>query len=261
MIELIDSHCHVNFSPLGENISEIFNAAAGNNVSHMLCVSVCARDYPQVRELAVKHAHVFASVGIHPNETDEEEVDLQWLVDESANQRVVAIGETGLDYFRSEGNLDWQRDRFIRHIQAARQVHLPLIIHMREATDDTLTLMKEHCADEPGGVMHCFAEDWSTAKRALDLGFYISFSGIVTFKSAKALQEVAQKVPLDRMLVETDCPYLAPVPFRGKTNQPAYVLHTAEKIAELRCQPLDEIAAATTHNFFELFHKAKRIIS
>jgi TatD DNase family protein len=260
LLELVDSHCHVNFSPLGENITEVFKAAQNNGVSHMLCVSVCAQDYPQVLNLATQFNHVFASVGVHPNETDEDEVDVQWLVNEAINNRVVAIGETGLDYFRSDGDLDWQRDRFVRHIQAAKQSELPLIIHMRDATDDTLRLMAEHSADQPGGVMHCFAEDWSTAKRALDLGFYISFSGIVTFKSATALQEVAQKAPLDRILVETDCPYLAPVPFRGKTNQPAYVLHTAEKVAELRGMSIEDVAVATTENFFTLFHKAQRIV-
>ena len=232
------------------------SAARLNDISHMLCVSVNAAEYPEVVGLAESYPHVFASVGIHPNEAPENDVELDWLIDQSNHPRVVAIGETGLDYFRSEGQLDWQRQRFAQHIEAARRVGLPLIIHMREATKDTLGLMKSLGAEEAGGVMHCFAEDWAAASIALDLGFYISFSGIVTFKSATALQEVARKVPLERMLVETDAPYLAPVPFRGKINQPAYVRHTAEFVAGLRQQPIEEVAEATTQNFFELFSKA-----
>ncbi len=259
-MELVDSHCHLDFSPLGEDLENVLNAARENTVTHLLCVSVNMRDYPSVRSLAENCKHIFASVGIHPNERDEPETDVETLVAEARRPEVVAIGETGLDYFRSEGELDWQRERFVRHIEAARISSLPLIIHMRDACDDTLTLMKHNDADRPGGVMHCFSEDWSAAQRALDLGFYISFSGIVTFKSARALQEVARRIPLDRMLVETDAPFLAPVPYRGKTNQPAYVRYTAEHIASLRDQPVEEIAAATTENFFHLFSKAKRAV-
>ncbi|HID49558.1 MAG TPA: TatD family deoxyribonuclease, partial [Chromatiales bacterium] len=171
---------------------------------------------------------------------------------------VVAIGETGLDYFRSEGDLEWQRDRFRRHIEVARQSGKPLIIHMRDATEDTLRVMREEKADEIGGVMHCFVEDWEIAKQALDLNFYLSFSGIVTFNSAKALKEVARQVPADRYLVETDAPYLAPVPNRGKPNQPAWVRYVAEHVAELRGETLESVAATTTDNFYTLFRQARR---
>jgi len=195
---------------------------------------------------------------VHPNETEGHDPDVDELLKLASDDNVVAIGETGLDYFRSEGDLEWQRDRFRRHIAAAKQSDKPLIIHMRDATDDTLRVMKEEGADEIGGVMHCFVEDWETAKKALDLNFYISFSGIVTFKSAKALQEVAKNVPADRYLVETDSPYLAPVPYRGKSNQPAWTRHVAEFIAGLRNTTLDEVAEQTTHNYFQLFKYDKK---
>ncbi|KAA3633221.1 MAG: TatD family deoxyribonuclease [Proteobacteria bacterium] len=256
-MELVDSHCHIDFEPLGDNVETVLDAALRNDVAYLLCVSVNMRDYPRVRELAENHERVFASVGVHPNECDEAETSVDELVAHSTHRRVVAIGETGLDYFRSTGDLDWQRDRFSRHIEAARQSGLPLIIHTRDAAEDTLRMMRENRADDSGGVMHCFSEDWTVAKQALDLGFYISFSGIVTFKSALALREVAKKTPLDRILVETDAPYLAPVPHRGKTNQPAFVRHTAQFVAELRQEPLEEFAAASTRNFFQLFGKAR----
>ncbi|MFT5112720.1 MAG: TatD DNase family protein [Parasphingorhabdus sp.] len=259
-MDLVDSHCHIDFEPLGSNTKEVLQSALNNSVKTLLCVSVNMRDFPKVRKLADEHENVFASVGVHPNEQDEAETLAETLVDHAtSSDRVVAIGETGLDYFRSEGNLDWQRKRFSQHITAAKTVDLPLIIHMRDATEDTLKMMKDEGADQPGGVMHCFAEDWPVAKLALDLGFYISFSGIVTFKNALDLKEVARNVPEDRMLVETDSPYLAPVPFRGKVNQPAYVLHTAECIAELRSETVEHIAEVTTNNFFNLFKKTSRI--
>jgi len=204
-----------------------------------------------------KMPKVFASVGVHPNEHDGLDPSVEKLVELADNEKVVAIGETGLDYFRSEGDLEWQRDRFRRHIEAAKQTGKPLIIHSREAKEDTIKLLQEENAQDIGGVMHCFAEDWEMAKQAMDLNFYISFSGIVTFKSATTLQDVAKRVPLDRMLVETDSPWLAPMPFRGKTNQPAYVKYVAEYIAELRDDSVDNIATATTENFFRLFSSAK----
>ncbi len=256
-MQLVDSHCHIDFAPLGEDLPRVVAAAAANEVGHLLCVSVNMRDYPRVRGIAEKYGNVFASVGVHPNERDEEEVSTARLVDEARHPRVVAIGETGLDYFRSEGDLDWQRQRFARHIDAAIAAGLPLIIHTRDAADDTLDMMRECNASDAGGVMHCFAENWEVARRALELGFFISFSGIVTFKSARELQEVARRVPRDRMLVETDAPYLAPVPHRGKTNQPAWVRHTAEFIADLRGESLEQVAEATTGNFFRLFAKAR----
>ena len=259
-MNLVDSHCHINFDELHQRLPEILTNAEQSNVSHMLCVSVNLEDFPEVLSLAEQHSHIFASVGVHPCYEDVKEPTVEDLVEIGSSERIVAIGETGLDYFRVEGqDMTWQRDRFIRHIQAAKQVNKPLIIHTRSAADDTMRILKEQGADECRGVMHCFAEDWDVAKKALDLGFYISFSGIVTFKSAEQVQEVARKTPIDRILVETDAPYLAPVPLRGKTNEPAYVRHTAQFVADLKGVPLDELAHQTTNNFFELF-PAKREI-
>ncbi len=258
-MELVDSHCHVDFAPLGDDVDAVLDAARREGVRYFLCISVNMRDFPRVRAIAEANADVFCSVGVHPNERDEEEAATARLVAEARDPRVVAIGETGLDYFRSTGDLDWQRERFARHIAAAREANLPLVIHTRAAATDTLAMMRGEGAEEAGGVMHCFAEDWVVARKALDLGFYISFSGIVTFKSATDLQEVARKVPADRMLVETDAPYLAPVPHRGKTNQPAFVRHTAEFVAELRGETLESVAGTTTENFFRLFSRAGRL--
>lgn len=253
---LVDSHCHIDFDPLYPRVADVLANARDNDVSHLLCVSVNLEDFPRVLALAEQHDHIFASVGVHPNEQDGREPDSDELVELAGHPRVVAIGETGLDYFRSRGDLDWQRDRFRRHIEAARRCRKPLIIHSRAAPDDTIRLMSEKNAGEAGGVMHCFAEDWKMAEQALALGFYISFSGIVTFKNAVAIQEVARRAPLDRILVETDSPYLAPVPYRGKTNEPAYVRHTAEYVAELRGVSYEEVADATSANFFRLFSHA-----
>lgn len=253
---LVDSHCHIDFDPLYPRIDDVLANAGENDVSHLLCVSVNLEDFPRILALAEQHDHIYASVGVHPNEREGRDPEIDELVDLARHPRVVAIGETGLDYFRSEGDLDWQRDRFRRHIQAARKSGKPLIIHSRSAPQDTIRLMREENAGEAGGVMHCFAEDWAMAEQALEIGFYISFSGIVTFKNAAAVQEVARRAPLDRILVETDSPYLAPVPYRGKTNEPAYVKHTAECVAALRGIPYEEVAAATTENFFRLFSQA-----
>lgn len=250
---LVDSHCHIDFDPLYPRIDQVLANARDNDVSHLLCVSVNLEDFPRVLALAEQHEHIFASVGVHPNEQEGRDPSVEELVKLASHPRVVAIGETGLDYFRSHGDLDWQRDRFRRHIRAARQCGKPLIIHSRDAREDTIDVMSEEDAAQAGGVMHCFAEDWAMAERALALGFYISFSGIVTFKNARPVQEVAQKAPLDRILVETDSPYLAPVPYRGKTNEPAYVRHTAEYLAQLRGISFEALAAATSENFFRLF--------
>ena len=255
-MQIIDSHCHINFEPLIEDFPGLLQRAENNQVSHMLCVSVNLEDFPQVLGLAHKFPHIFASVGLHPCYTDCQEPDVDQLVALADDAKIIAIGETGLDYFRTEGDLGWQRERFARHIEAAKITAKPLIIHTRQAADDTMAMLKDLGAADAGGVMHCFAEDWETAEKALDIGFYISFSGIVTFKNAEQLREVARKVPMDRMLVETDAPYLAPVPMRGKTNEPSYVRHTAEFLAELRNTSLEQIAAVTTDNFFKLFSKA-----
>ncbi|MCK4743810.1 MAG: TatD family hydrolase [Sulfuriflexus sp.] len=257
---LIDSHCHIDlmdYEKLGGDPDTAVAYAHENGISHMLCVSVNLEQYPNMLNTIDEMPNVFASVGVHPNEQDGLDPSVEQLVELADNKKVVAIGETGLDYFRSEGDLEWQRDRFRRHIEAAKQTGKPLIIHSREAKEDTIKLLQEENAQDIGGVMHCFAEDWEMAQQAMDLNFYISFSGIVTFKSAKTLQDVAKRVPLDRMLVETDSPWLAPMPFRGKTNQPAYVKYVAETIAELRNDSVDSIATATTENFFRLFDSAK----
>lgn len=254
-MNLVDSHCHINFPELRERLPELLENARRNNVSNMLCVSVNLEDFPQVIDLAHKYQHIYASVGVHPCYEDVKEPSVEELIALADDKKIIAIGETGLDYFRTEGqDMTWQQDRFKRHIETAKTVNKPLIIHTRSAADDTMRILKEEGADQCRGVMHCFAEDWDVAKKALDLGFYISFSGIVTFKSATNVQEVARKCPLDRILVETDAPYLAPVPLRGKMNEPAYVRHTAQFVADMRGLPLAEFAEITTNNFFELFN-------
>jgi len=253
-MQIVDSHCHINFDELAKRMPEVLANAKLNDVSHMLCVSVNLEDFPQVIGLAHEYEHIFASVGVHPCYQDVKEPSIEELVAIAQDPNIVAIGETGLDYFRVEDqDMGWQQDRFVRHIKAANSVNKPLIIHTRSAADDTMRMLKEEGADQCRGVMHCFAEDWDVAKKALDLGFYISFSGIVTFKSATNVQEVARKCPIDRVLVETDAPYLAPVPLRGKLNEPANVRHTAQFVADLRGVSLEKLAEITTENFFNLF--------
>ncbi len=257
MTLLVDSHCHLNFEPLNAGLEAVLQRARDNGVGHMLCVSVTLETFPEIHQIALEHANVFASVGVHPNEREGREPSVDDLVDLAKDERVVAIGETGLDYYRSQGDMAWQQERFRRHIRAAKECGKPLIIHTREAAADTLRIMREERTGEIGGVMHCFTESWEVARAALDLGFYISFSGIVTFRSAEALREVAKQVPQDRLLIETDAPYLAPMPFRGKTNEPAFVKHVAECLTTLRATSFEDIAAHTTKNFFALFKQAE----
>jgi TatD DNase family protein len=254
---LVDSHCHLNFSELSENIQSVRDLMQAEEVGHALCVSVTLDKFPEVLALADQYNNFFASVGVHPDYEDIEEPTVDVLVSLANHPKVVAIGETGLDYFRLSGDLEWQRMRFRTHIRAAILAKKPLIIHTRSAADDTLRIMREEGAAQVGGVMHCFTESLEVALQAISMGFYISFSGIVTFKNALALKQVAQNIPLDRILVETDSPYLAPVPFRGKTNQPAYVKYVAQEIANLRGITLDEVTQATTGNFFNLFRAAQ----
>lgn len=253
---LVDSHCHLNFPELASNLPEIFANMEKNGVGLALCVSVNLTDFQAVIALAETYPQVYASVGIHPDYEDEEEATAEKLAELANHPRVIAIGETGLDYFRLKGDLEWQRQRFRNHIRAAKLCGKPLIIHTREAAADTLRIMEEEGAATVGGVMHCFTESLEIAELAIALGFYISFSGIVTFKKAMQVKEVATTIPLDRVLVETDSPYLAPVPFRGKSNQPAYVKHVAEEVARLRGISEEELTEATTRNFMRLF-KAK----
>lgn len=253
----VDSHCHLNFPDLVADLDSYLEKMTENQVSHALCVSVDLETQPQVLALAEAYKHLFASVGVHPSHEEGEEPTVTRLIELAQHDKVVAIGETGLDYYWHKDKPEWQRERFRNHIRAAKQLGLPLIIHTRESAADTLRLLREEGAQEVGGVMHCFTESWQVAEEALALGFYLSFSGVVTFKNAIELKEVAKRVPLDRLLIETDAPYLAPVPFRGKLNHPALVRHVAECIADLRDVPLAVIADACTDNFFRLFAKAR----
>lgn len=254
----VDSHCHLDFPDLAENLPDILQRMKQNQVGHALVVSVSLPQWPGLIEVVAPHEHLYASVGVHPDYEDTPEPTTEQLVEMAQHPKVVAIGETGLDYFRTSEPLEWQRERFRTHIRASRASGLPLIIHTRSAGEDTLRILREEGADEFGGVMHCFTESWEFAQAAMKMNFYISLSGIVTFKKATELQEVATRIPLDRLLIETDSPFLAPVPYRGKTNDPSLVVHVAEKIAELRGVPVAEIAQQTTDNFFKLFQKITR---
>ncbi len=256
---LVDSHCHLdrlNLAPFDGDFGTFMARAAETGVGHMLCVCIDMEAYPSMLSLVEGYPRVSVSAGVHPNESGGYEPSAEELIELAAHPKNVAIGETGLDYFRSEGDLEWQRRRFRTHIAAAKACGKPLIIHTRDAREDTLRIMREEDAGEAGGVMHCFTEDWDMAKQAMDLGFYISFSGIVTFKNARELQDVARRVPAERMLIETDSPYLAPVPHRGKPNTPIYVRHVAECVAELRGTTPEAIAETTRANFYSLFPAA-----
>ena len=250
---LIDSHCHLNFPDLAQRLPEVLANMAEAGVDKAIAISVSRQSFEEVHAIAQNHPSIYATVGIHPDDPEAEEFSLEELLERAARPKVVAIGETGLDYHWCKGDLAWQHQRFALHIEAANRSGLPLVVHTRDAAEDTMRLLREHQAH--AGVIHCFTEDVNTAKLALDLGFYISFSGIVTFKNATAIQEAARYVPLDRLLVETDAPYLAPVPKRGKPNEPAYVRHTAAFVAQLRGDSLENIAQATTANCLRLFNK------
>lgn len=250
---LVDSHCHLDFSEFQGREDEFLNAMSKNGVGWALIAGVTLERLPAVLALADRHANLYAAVGVHPDTQDGEEPDQDRLIALAGHPKVVAIGETGLDYYRLEGDLEWQRTRFRTHIRAARRTGKPLIIHTREAAADTLRILEEEGASEVGGVFHCFTETLSVAQSALQLGFHISFSGIVTFKNALQIKEVARFVPDDRILVETDAPYLTPVPHRGKLNHPALVRHVAEEVARLRGVSLEALTTTTTENFFRLF--------
>jgi TatD DNase family protein len=249
----VDSHCHLDFPELANRVGAVLTSMAENRVTHALCVGVSLKTQPRIMALVAERANLFASVGVHPEHKDEANPSIEELLGWASDPKIVAIGETGLDYFWHKEDLAWQQQRFRDHIRAARKCAKPLIVHMREAAVDTLTIMEEERAGDVGGVMHCFTESLSVAEKALALGFHISFSGIVTFKNAKALKAVAQAVPLERMLIETDAPYLAPSPYRGRINEPTYVKFVAEEIARLRGISLEEVAEKTSQNFFRLF--------
>lgn len=254
----VDSHCHLDFPELASRLDDVLARMRENRVDRALCVSVTLEDFPRVLALADAHPQLYASVGVHPDHREAREPDVDTLVALAAHDRVIAIGETGLDYYRTEGDPavlnGWQRERFRVHVRAARATGKPLIVHTRSASDDTVAILREEGADAVGGVMHCFTETWEVARAALDLGFYISMSGIVTFRNAEALREVARKVPLDRLLIETDSPYLAPVPHRGKPNEPGFVRHVGEFLAGLRGIEPASFAALTTENFDRCFN-------
>lgn len=253
---IVDSHCHLdrlNLEQHNNDLGEALLAAKEAGVDYFLCVCINLENFPNIQAIAAEHDRISISVGVHPTDEVNDEPTAEQLVELAKNPKVVAIGETGLDYFRSEGDLTWQHERFRQHIRAAKSCDKPLIVHTRDARQDTLRILKEENADTVGGVLHCFTEDWAMAEEAIELGFYISISGIVTFKNAAQVQEVAQKVPLERLLIETDSPYLAPVPYRGKSNEPAYVKYVAEKIADLRGESFETIAKVTSNNFYKLF--------
>lgn len=249
----VDSHCHLDFPELAGDLPRLIARMSEAGVVAALCAGVTLERFPAVLDIARRYPQIYAAVGVHPDTRDGAEPDVQTLVRLAQDPRVVAIGETGLDYYRLEGDLEWQRARFRVHIEAARLCRKPLIIHTRAAKEDTLRILEDENAGEIGGVFHCFTEDRETARKAIDMGFHVSFSGIVTFKNAASLREVAAEVPPDRLLVETDSPYLAPVPHRGKTNEPAFVRHVAEEIARLRGMGIEELARVTTANFCRLF--------
>jgi TatD DNase family protein len=253
---LVDSHCHLDrldLTAYNGDLSLALDAAKKAGVAHIMCVSIDKDNFSNVIKIADNHSNISASVGTHPTEDAALDFTYEELVSAAAHPRVVAIGETGLDYYRSTGDLTWQQDRFRRHIRAAKQTNKPLIVHTRDAREDTLRILREEQAEDVGGVLHCFTENWEMAEQAMSMNFYISFSGIVTFHNANALREVAKQVPLDKLLIETDAPYLAPVPYRGKPNEPSYVYHVAVALAQLHNVTFEEIAERTTQNFFKLF--------
>lgn len=255
---LIDSHCHLDrldLKPYQNDFSCFMQEVKNSHIEHLLCIAIDLEAYPAMLELVENYPQISVSVGVHPNVHEGQEPTVDELIALGSIDKVVAIGETGLDYFRSTGDLNWQHQRFRNHINAAKALKKPLIIHTREAKQDTLRILKEENAQEVGGIIHCFTEDWEFAQQALELNFYISFSGIVTFNSAKEIQEVAKKVPADRFLIETDSPYLAPVPHRGRPNYPTYVRFVAEQIAKLRGVSVEEVAELSTANFYRLFNK------
>ena len=257
---LVDSHCHIDLPELAGNLPQVLGLMQDNDVGCAVCIGVTLEDFPRIQALVESSRTIFASVGVHPETTDVREPSIADLVALAQHPKVIAIGETGLDYYWHKDAPEWQRERFRVHIRAAIESGKPLVVHNRDATADTLRVMAEERAGQVGGILHCFTESWEVAEAALDLGFHISLSGIVTFKNALVVKEVARRIPPDHLLIETDAPYLAPVPYRGKLNQPGYVRYVAEEIAKLRGIPCEEVASATTENFFRLFPQVREII-
>ena len=261
MTRLIDSHCHLDFDGLSNRLPDVLAAMAANDVAGCMTIGVTLEEAPQVLAIAEAHEQIFASVGVHPEYADHQEPDVETLCALGQHPKVLAIGETGLDYHWHKDQPEWQRERFRVHIRAARLLNKPLVIHTREAAEDTLSILKEEGASAVGGILHCFTESLAVAEEAMALGFYISISGIVSFKKAEQVHEVARSIPLDRLLVETDSPYLAPVPYRGKPNEPAYVKHVAEAIANLRQISYAEVAEASSRNFLRLFPASATVLA
>ena len=257
---IVDSHCHLDkldFDKLDTDLDGVLRQARERDVEHFLCVNVTLDKFPQMLETIAPYSDVSASCGVHPLD-QKDALNIDQLRQLAASDKVVAVGETGLDYYYSAETKPVQLESFVGHIDVANELDKPLIIHTRDAREDTINLMREHHAERCGGVLHCFTEDYDMAKKAMDLGFYISISGIVTFRNAEQLRDVVKQIPLDRLLIETDSPYLAPVPHRGKTNQPAYVQDVAYFIAELKGISYRELATATTDNFYRLFNRIPR---
>lgn len=252
-MHLIDSHCHLNFDGLKDRLPEVFANMEAQSIKQALAISVSKQSFAEVFDIAQAHDHIYCTIGVHPDSQEAEEFTIAEMVEAAKHPKIVGIGETGLDYYWCKGDLSWQHQRFADHIQAANESGLPVIVHTRDVAEDTLRILKE--CHTNSGVIHCFSEDVAFAKAALDLGLYISFSGIVTFKNAPLIQEAAKYVPADRILVETDAPFLAPVPKRGKQNEPSYVRYTAEFVANLRGESLETLAQNTSDNFYRLFKK------
>jgi TatD DNase family protein len=260
---LIDSHCHLDrlkLDPYNGDLSAAIAAAHERGIQQMLCIGISLENIQTVIDIAQAHPSVVASVGVHPCDVKEGAATFEQLVNWAAQPKVVALGETGLDYHYETESKALQHESFALHLQVGKQIGLPVVVHTREARADTLALIKEHGSLEHSGVLHCFTEDWDMAKAALDLNYYISISGIVTFKTADQIRDVVSKMPIDRLLVETDSPYLAPIPYRGKPNEPKYVREVAQFVADVRGIPLEELAAKTTENFYRLFSKAKQYL-
>jgi TatD DNase family protein len=253
---LVDSHCHLDCLDLTKyhnDLGSLLKNAEDAGVGFFLCVCITQSAFPEMLNAVTNFSNVFVTVGTHPNEKVSQEPTIDEILQLADQPKVIGIGETGLDYYRSQGDIEWQRSRFRNHIRAAKEIGKPIIVHSRSAREDTIKILKEEGAEKVGGILHCFTENWEMAQQAMDLNFYISFSGIITFHNAQELQEVAKKVPLDRILIETDSPYLAPMPFRGQSNEPAYVYYVAQKLAELKKVDINTIAEKTTRNFFDLF--------
>lgn len=251
-----DSHCHldrIDLDDFNDDFDTLLTQIADEQVTRMICICVTLESFEAMHQRILPYDHIYCTAGVHPDYEDVEEPDVETLCRLATHEKVVAIGETGLDYFHQSGDLDWQRKRFITHIEAARECQLPLVIHTRDAREDTLEILRQHKADEVGGVLHCFTENWEMARQAIDLGFYISISGIVTFNQAENVREMARQIPLQNLLIETDSPWLSPVPFRGKTNHPGRVSLVAAKLAEIRGESLQQLAAATYDNANRLF--------